>query len=122
MFENGIRGEYSGVLGNRYVRANNKQCCANLEHYDSSSSNYLLYLDANNLYGWAMSQPLPTGNFKWEDPNNYDWRNPPENRGCKIECDTNYTSNAKFQTSKFLLAPEKLKIKEQELSNYRRKI
>ena len=26
---------------------------------------FLLYLDANNLYGWAMSQPLPTGNYRW---------------------------------------------------------
>ena len=27
--------------------------------------NYLQYLDANNFYGWVMSQPLPTGGFKW---------------------------------------------------------
>ena len=61
MFENGIRGGYSGVLGDRYVKANNNY----LEDYNSSkSSNYLLYLDANNLYGWAMSQKLPTGDFK----------------------------------------------------------
>ena len=58
-----------------------------------------------------MSQPLPTGDFKWEDPNNYDWRNPPENRGCIIKCDLEYTLNSKFKTSKFHLDPEKLVIK-----------
>ena len=142
MLENEIRGGYSGVLGRRYVKVKNKY----VEDIDPNksqslnsclSSNYLLYLDANNLYRWAMSQPLPTRDFKWEVPNNYpegscmtesasadasssnyNWRNPPENRGCIIECDLEYTSNAKFQTSKFPLALEKLKIKEEELSNY----
>ena len=66
-----------------------------------------------------MTQPLPMGDFEWEDPNNYDWRHSPENRGYIIECDINYTSNAKFQTSKFPLAPEKLIIKEEELSSYK---
>ena len=37
-----------------------------------SESRYLQYLDANNLYGWEMSQPLPTGGFKWVDVNPYE--------------------------------------------------
>ena len=40
----------------------------NTIHYDQT--NYLQYLDANNLYGWAMSQTLPTGEFKWVDIEN----------------------------------------------------
>ena len=37
------------------------------EYDPSRPTRYLQYLDANNLYGWAMSQPLPTGGFRWVD-------------------------------------------------------
>ena len=115
MFENGIRGGYSGVLGDRYVKANNNY----LKDYDSSkSSNYLLYLDANNLYGWAMSQKLPTSDFKWEADTSYNWRNPPDERGYIVECDLECSLNTKFKTQKFPLAPEKLKIRKEDLSEY----
>ena len=39
-----------------------------MKNYDKSiESSYLIYLDANNLYGWAMSQKLPVNGFKWEN-------------------------------------------------------
>ena len=47
---------------NRYGKAKNKY----MKDYDEKEpSEYIMYLEANNLYGWAMSQYLPTGGFKW---------------------------------------------------------
>ena len=61
MFERGIRGGITQSV-HRWAAANNPY----MEEYDSNKpTNYLQYLDANNLYGWAMSQPLPTDEFKW---------------------------------------------------------
>ena len=58
--QKGMRGGVS-YIANRYGNANNKY----MKEYDEKAlSKYIMYLDANNLYGWAMSQCLPTGNFK----------------------------------------------------------
>ena len=59
--EKGMRGGVS-FIANRYGKANNKYM---KEYNEKAPSKYIMYLDANNLYGWAMSQYLPTGNFKW---------------------------------------------------------
>ena len=61
MFEKGIRGGIS-IISNRYGEAKNKY----MKGYNKNkASKYLMYLDANNLYGCAMSEKLPTHGFKW---------------------------------------------------------
>ena len=67
MIEKGIK---SGICQatHRYAKANNKylkNCDKNIE------SSYIEYLDANNLYGWAMSHKLPVNDFKWIKKKNY---------------------------------------------------
>ena len=62
MFERGIRGGITQSV-NRWAKANNPYMGS--EFVPDKPTRYLQYLAANNLYGWAMFQPLPTGGFKW---------------------------------------------------------
>ena len=64
MFERGIRGGITQSV-HRWAATNNPYVGS--EYNPDAPTRYLQYLDANNLYGWAMSQPLPTGEFRWAD-------------------------------------------------------
>ena len=62
MVEKGIRGGICHAIY-RYAKANNKY----MKNYNKDKEvSFLQYLDANNLYGWAMSQKLPVSGFKWK--------------------------------------------------------
>ena len=61
VIEKGIRGGITHI-SKRYAEANNKY----MKDYNPDiESTFIQYLDANNLYGWAMTQQLPTYGFKW---------------------------------------------------------
>ena len=65
MAEKGIRGGIWNAA-DHYAKANNKY----MDDYDKiKESSYLQYWDLNNLYGWTMSQKLPTYNFEWVEDN-----------------------------------------------------
>ena len=89
MFERGIRGGITQAV-HKYAAANNPYMG---EKFDpNKDTTYLQYLDANNLYGWAMSQLLPTGGFRWVDvnPNEISELATRTDKGYILEVDVSY--------------------------------
>ena len=62
MVEEGIRGGICRQVSHRYSKTNNKYM---KDFYKNEEPSYIQYSDANNSYGWAMSQPLSVTDFKW---------------------------------------------------------
>ena len=109
MFERGTRGGVA-MISNRLGEANNPY----MENHDPSKpTKYLTYLDANNLYGWAMSQPLPTGGFVWVEPEEIDkiLSHPDDGvYGAMVECDLEYPQDLHDAHNDYPLAPENVEI------------
>ena len=117
--EKGMRGGIS-YIANRYGKANNKY----MREYDENApSKYIMYLDANNLYGWAMSQYLPTGCFKWMTEKqinkiNLAQYNEDSNKGLILEVDLEYPKELHDLHNDYPLVPEKVKVTDDMLSGY----
>ena len=117
--EKGLRGGIS-YIANRYGKANNKY----MKEYDEKApSKYIMYLDANNLYGWAMSQYLPTGGFRWMTQKQIDKIDlakykEDSKKGLILEVDLEYPEELHNIHNDYPLAPEKVKVTESMLSEY----
>ena len=111
LLENNIRGGISSVMGDRYVK--------------SDENKKILYIDANNLYGWAMSQYLPYDDIKFD--NNVkleDILNTPDDSeiGYFVEVDLKYPDNIKEKTKHFPFCPENKFSPQDKFSDYMNEI
>ena len=113
MIEEGIRGGICHAV-HRYAEENNEY----MKDYDESKeSSYIQYLDANNLYGAAMSEKLPINEFKWVNDiskidkkfvKSYDKKN--SDKGYILEVDVHYPSKLHRLHSDMPFLPERMKI------------
>ena len=114
-----IRGGIS-MISNRYGKANNKY----LPDYDpTQESSYILPLDANNLYGWAMVQPLPERQFDWLNEDQkaaFDVMQIEDESemGYILEVDLEYPAQLHNDHSDYPLAPESMTVTPDMLSPY----
>ena len=114
--EKGMRGGIS-YISHRHAEANNKYT----RNYDpSKQSSYIMYLDANNLYGWAMSKPLPYGNFRWVNADSVITKE----YGIShiYEVDLEYPEELHDLHNGYPCAAEKIKVSDDMLSDYCREI
>ena len=102
MVEKGIKGGVS-MISNRYGKANTKNMGKSF--IKKEPSKYIPYLDANNLYSWAMSKPLPTHGFKWMKVSELEiW----ELHSCILEVDLKYPKSLHNLHNDYPLAPERV--------------
>ena len=118
-------GGFSAVL-NPYAKANHEKC----PNYNPFLEFlWVLYVDANNLYDWAMMQHLPTGGFEWVDVTQREnWgdfilqQHDEQEDGYMLEVDLEYPEQLHDIHDNFPCAPEKMVIKKSYLSDTQKKM
>ncbi|UYV77913.1 hypothetical protein LAZ67_15002823 [Cordylochernes scorpioides] len=119
-----IRGGVA-MISKRYAKANNPFMG---DEFDSSKdTSYLFYTDCNNLYGWSMCQPLPTGRFRWltsEECNQINILALQDDSliGYIFVVDLCYPEHLHDSHNDFPLAPERLQIVESMLSDFKKSL
>ena len=114
-----LRGGIS-TINRKYAKANNPH----MDDYNPNEENsYIVYLDANNLYGYAMSDPLPVSHFEWlsdADIENFDFERLDYNQqlGYIFDVDLSYPEHLHDLHNSYPLAPQKLEFDETMLSDY----
>ena len=83
-----------------------------MDDYTGKDPTYIQYLDANNLYGWAVSQPLPTGGFKWVEvsPQMIPELSKREDKGYILEVDVKYSPELYDSHNDLPFMSERMKI------------
>ena len=123
MIEKGLRGGMT-QCAHKKVEANNKYMN---ELYDlSKPSSYISYLDANNLYGLAMSKKLPFDNFNWYfsrmDEKKVLSYSDDDDKGYILEVDLEYPKELHDLHRDYPLAPEIMSVSENMLSPVQKEI
>ena len=111
--EKGMRGGIS-MVSKRHAKANNPHTA---DYNPENENNYIMYYDANNLYGWAMSQSLPYSDFKWKTRNK-DGKFDKRQKGNGWILEVEYPKHLHKLHNDYPLVPEKLAVKEEWLSSY----
>lgn len=121
--EKGMRGGIS-MITHHYAQANNKYL---QEHDPEKPTSFIIYKDANNLYGEVMVQSLPVSDFKWVDVKNvesFDVMSVEDDAdtGYILEADLEYPKELYHLHSDYPLAPEKMCISHEMLSPYQQQL
>ena len=119
-FEKGMKGRVY-YISKRCSKSSNRY----LKYFEPKQNpNHIIYLDTNNLYGYAMSKFLATSEYKWIYPEEFKLNKYTSNsfKRWVLEVDLGYPRELNEFHNDYPLAPDEIEIKRKLLSNYQLKI